>query len=99
MPELNVRYVGLIRRLVKASEETVSLPAGATLRDLLAVLAARHDLDLEESLIDGERLGPLVTVLVDGVNCVGQGELGASLDGLGQVEIVLMGPPAMGGSQ
>lgn len=97
MPDLHVHYIGLIQRTVGKRDERISLGEGARIEHLVQELVRRYGRDLEERLLDGDELGPLVTILVDGVNCAGQGGLQTKLDTQGQVEIVVLGPPPMGG--
>jgi hypothetical protein len=54
---------------------------------------------LENHLLENGDLAPLATVLVNGLNALSQGGLQAKLsDGSeSHVEIVVLGPPLMGG--
>jgi molybdopterin converting factor small subunit len=97
--ELHVTFAGLVRRVVGSSEVRVTLPPGATLGDLLKELSARFGPEFEDYvLVDGE-IAPHAVVLVDGQYAREVGGIDAPLDGgdPGQVEIVLLGPPLMGG--
>ena len=78
-------------------EERVSVPDGSSVGDLVRELVAHYGPELEQRLMRGDELGPLATILVDGVNCAGQGGLDTRLSGQNVVEIVVMGPPTMGG--
>jgi molybdopterin converting factor small subunit len=99
MDELKVRvlYFGLIRGPAATGEETLSLPAGATVRQLIAALCARHGEGFRESLFweDGEPL-PFVTVLLDGRDIFHLSGLDTPLPASTDAQIVLM-PAAMGG--
>ncbi len=97
--EVRVTFVGLVQRLVGRREEKVSLPQEATLADLLQALVGRHGRELEQALLEEGELAAHVTVLINGYNALTQGGLMARLsDGpQNHVEIVLLGPPLMGG--
>ena len=91
-------YVGLIQRAAGCREEAVAVPAGCTLGDLLERLVMRHGGELAERLLPNGEPPPHATILVNGRNAEGLGGLAASLEtDATQVEIVLLGPPLMGG--
>ncbi len=92
-------FAGLIQRTVGTRETALTLPPGTTLAGLLQELAARYGPTLEEQLVYRGELSPHAAVLIDGHNAQELGGLDAVLDqyGPGQVEIVLLGPPVMGG--
>ena len=97
--EVRVTFVGLIQRLVGHREEAVLLPQETTLAGLLHELAARYGRELEERLLENGDLAAHATVLINGHNAITQGGLAAKLTDGSQshVEIVLLGPPLMGG--
>lgn len=97
--EVRVTFVGLIQRLVGRREEAVLLPQETTLGGLLQKLVARYGHELEERLLDNGELAPQATVLINGRNALTQGGLEARLSDGSQshVEIVVLGPPLMGG--
>lgn len=102
--QVRVTFVGLVQRVVGRREVLLSLPASATLRDLLDELASRFGPELEERLLDQGVLAPQATVLIGGRNALRLGGLDAPLGpgrAVGEaptsVEIVLLGPPVMGG--
>lgn len=99
MVEVKVTFVGLIQRLVGRREEAILLPQGTNLAGLLQELAARYGHELEERLLENEELAPHATVLINGRNALTQGGLAARLGDGSQthVEIVVLGPPLMGG--
>ena len=99
MVEVKVTFVGLIQRLVGRREEAVLLPQETTLAGLLHELAARYGRELEERLLENGDLAAHATVLINGHNAITQGGLAAKLTDGSQshVEIVLLGPPLMGG--
>lgn len=99
MVEVKVTFVGLIQRLVGRREEAVLLPQETTLGGLLEDLAARYGQELEERLLENGELAAHATVLINGYNALTRGGLAAKLsDGSeSHVEIVVLGPPLMGG--
>ncbi|MFQ5850620.1 MAG: MoaD/ThiS family protein [Candidatus Binatia bacterium] len=99
MVKVRVTFVGLIQRLIGSSEEVVTLPRETTLGTLLQELITRFGPELEKRLLENGDLASSVIVLVNGRNALGQGGLRAKLsDGFqSQVEIVVLGPPLMGG--
>ncbi|MFQ5682364.1 MAG: MoaD/ThiS family protein [Candidatus Binatia bacterium] len=99
MVEVTVTFVGLIKRLVGTGEEVVSLSPKATLGKLLEVLVARFGRGLEEHLLEDGDLAAHATVLINGRNALSQGGLRAELnsDPHSRLEIVVLGPPLMGG--
>ncbi len=99
MVEVKINFVGVLQRIVGRREEVVSVPENTTLGDLLRELIARHGRELEEHLLENGNLAALATVLINGRNALSQGGLQAKLtDGSeSHVEIVVLGPPLMGG--
>lgn len=64
-----VHYFGLIRNLARVAEEAVSLPEGATVRQLFDILAGKHGEAFRDALFTAE--GTLLAnaiVLLDGRN-------------------------------
>jgi molybdopterin converting factor small subunit len=99
MVEVKVTFVGVLQRIVGCREETISMPEETRLDGLLRELISRHGRELEEHLLENGDLAGLATVLVNGRNALSQGGLQAKLsDGSeSHVEIVVLGPPLMGG--
>ena len=99
MVEVRVTFVGLIQRLVGRREEAVLLAQESTLGGLLKELVARYGRQLEERLLENGDLAAHVTVLINGHNVLTRGGLTAKLSDGSQshVEIVVLGPPLMGG--
>ena len=99
MVEVKITFVGLIQRLVGRREEAVLVPEETTLGGLIEKLVARYGQELEERLLENGDLAAHAAVLINGRNAMTQGGLQAKLsDGLeSQVEIVVLGPPLMGG--
>jgi hypothetical protein len=94
-----VIFGGLVRRAAGTSEMLLTLPPEATLGTLLRELSARLGPEFEASLLVNGELAPHTVVMIDGRYARELGGLDAGLarEGPGQVEIVLLGPPLMGG--
>ena len=99
MVEVKITFVGLLQRIVGCCEEAVLVPEETTLGGLLRELVARHGGELEEHLLENGELAALASVLVNGRNALTQGGLQAKLSegSESHVEIVVLGPPLMGG--
>ena len=99
MVEVKIIFVGLIQRLVGRREEAVLVSEETTLGGLIEKLVARYGHELEEHLLENGELAAHASVLINGRNAMTQGGLQAKLsDGSqSQVEIVVLGPPLMGG--
>ena len=99
MIEVKITFVGLIQRLVGRREEAVVVPEETTLGGLIEKLVARYGQELGERLLENGELAAHASVLINGRNAMTEGGLQAKLsDGSqSQVEIVVLGPPLMGG--
>lgn len=99
MVEVKITFVGLIQRLVGRREEVVLVPEETTLGGLIEKLVARYGQELGERLLENGDIAAHAAVLINGRNAMTQGGLLAKLsDGSqSQVEIVVLGPPLMGG--
>ena len=99
MVEVKITFVGLIQRLVGRREEAVLVPEETTLGGLIEKLVARYGQELGERLLENGDLATHAAVLINGRNAMTQGGIQAKLsDGSeSQVEIVVLGPPLMGG--
>jgi hypothetical protein len=77
----------------------LTLPPGATLGSLLQELSSRYGPEFDEKMFLDGALAPHAVVLVNGHYARGPGDSGDVLDheGGAEVEIVLLGPPLMGG--
>lgn len=97
--EVKITFVGLIQRLVGRREEAVVVPEETTLGGLIEKLVARYGQELGERLLENGELAAHASVLINGRNAMTEGGLQAKLsDGSqSQVEIVVLGPPLMGG--
>lgn len=99
MVEVKITFVGLIQRLAGRREEAILVPEETTLGGLIEKLVARYGQELGERLLENGDLAAHAAVLINGHNAMTQGGLQAKLtDGSeSQVEIVVLGPPLMGG--
>ena len=75
------------------------VPEETTLGGLIEKLVARYGQELGERLLETGDLAAHATVLINGRNAMTQGGLQAKLNNgsQSQVEIVVLGPPLMGG--
>lgn len=96
MPQVKVSYYGHLRSIVGATEESLEMPAGTTLRGLLNALASRHGPRLTSSLCntDGSLVVGDVAIAVDGVAV---DSVDSELTGAKGVEIALI-PSIAGGA-
>ncbi len=67
--KVRVLYFGLVRNVVKEAEETIDLPAGSKVRDLLKILCEKHGEALRDALFTVEgTLTANTMLLLDGTN-------------------------------
>lgn len=93
-----VVYIGLIRSITGVSQEEVTLSNGASLRQLLDILANRHGDNLRSSLLTQEgKLRQLARINIDGKSCTALGGLEAKLEAEQEVSILLAVDPMQGG--
>jgi len=97
--QCKVVFAGLIKRVVGTSEMTLTLPPDATLGDLLTELSGRFGSEFEEKILMNGDLANHAIVMIDGEYARDLGGMSARLDrhSPAQVEIVLLGPPLLGG--
>ena len=66
---VRVLYFGLVRNVVKEAEEDISLPAGATVKELVEILCQKHGEALRDALFTVEgTLTANTILLLDGTN-------------------------------
>jgi len=95
---IRVLYFGLVRNVVKDSEETVSVPAGATVRELIEILCRSHGEALRDALFTAENtLGSSVMVLLDGTNILSREGLDTRIEGEQSVHVLLTTTALAGG--
>ena len=99
MGQCKVIFAGLIKRVAGTSEMTVTLPPDATLGDLLKDLSSRFGSEFEDKILMNGDLANHAVVMIDGEYAREVGGMNARLDrqSPAQVEIVLLGPPLLGG--
>lgn len=95
---IKVLYFGSIKDVVDVPEETVDLPAGATVRDLISALTQRHGRAFQEALfLSGDRLLPNATILLDGSNILHREAMDTRIEQDGSTHILLMTTAVGGG--
>jgi molybdopterin converting factor small subunit len=94
-----VIFAGLVRRVVGTSEIRLALPSGSTLGDLLRELSARLGPEFEDYVLADGDVAPHALIMIDGRYARELGGIHAPLGDRedSEVEIVLLGPPLMGG--
>lgn len=94
---INVVYFGLVRSAVPNSEETISVPSGSTVRDVLELLCQHHGERLRDALFTAEgTLGSSAMLLLDGTNVLYRQGLDTPI-GSQQAMHVLLTTTAMAG--
>ncbi|MFQ5682532.1 MAG: MoaD/ThiS family protein [Candidatus Binatia bacterium] len=95
---IQVLYFGLVRNIVNDAEETVTLPAGATVRDLLDSLCKKHGEALRDVLFTVE--GTLIAnaiILLDGTNIFYTNGLDTEIDSQQSLHVLLTTTAMAGG--
>jgi molybdopterin converting factor small subunit len=87
---IEVVYFGLIRNVVPAPEEKVTVAEGATVRDLFHLLCERHGERFRDALFTVEEtLLPNAIVLLDGSNIFSENGLETKIDDKRSTHILL----------
>lgn len=95
---IEVLYFGLVRNVVKKSEETVTVPVGATVRELIEILCQTHGEALRDALFTAEStLGSSVMVLLDGTNVLSRQGLETRIEGEQSLHVLLTTTAMAGG--
>jgi molybdopterin converting factor small subunit len=95
---IQVLYFGLVRNVVKEGEETVMLPPGATVRDLVDILCNKHGDPLRDALFTVE--GTLIAnaiLLLDGDNILHANGLDTEIDSQRSLHVLLTTTAMSGG--
>jgi hypothetical protein len=95
---IQVSYAGLLRHVVPVADETIDVPHGSNVRDLLLAIAARHGNDVREMLFVGaDQLVPNAIVLLDGTDVTHLEGLNTPLSAGGITQVLVMNPATGGG--
>ncbi|HXG51103.1 MAG TPA: MoaD/ThiS family protein [candidate division Zixibacteria bacterium] len=95
---VKVVYFGLVRNAVKKAEETVELPAGSTVRDLVDVLCGRHGAALRDAILTADGTpGSSVMLLLDGTNILRRSGLDTAIVDDGSLHVLLTTTAMSGG--
>ena len=95
---IQVLYFGLVRNVVKEGEDTVTVPAGATVRELLDILCQKHGDPLRNALFTVE--GTLIAnalILLDGSNILYTNGLDTEIDSQQSLHVLLTTTAMAGG--
>lgn len=96
--KVTVTYVGLIRSLAKVGEEKVHVPAGASVRDLLHLLAETRGEELRDALFESQEQCSRYLRVLSGSTDIGELEgVDTLLDDVREVTLVLIIPQFAGG--
>ncbi len=95
---IQVSYAGLIRHVVPVADETVHVPRGSNVRDLLLAIVARHGNPVREMLFVGaDQLVPNAIVLLDGTDVTHLQGLDTPLPAGGVTQVLVLNPATGGG--
>ncbi len=95
---MNVTYIGLVRHAAGVGEEGVELPTGATVRDLLHLLADKHGAELRDALFeDHGQVCRFLRVLAGNTDIDEMNGFHTLLDGVKDVALVIVIPQFAGG--
>lgn len=94
---IKIFYFGLVRNVVKVSEEIVTLAEGSTVRELAELLCQKHGAALRDALFTADgTLGSSVMLVLDGINVLRCDGLATAITG-GESLHVLLTTTAMAG--
>ena len=97
--QIQVLYYGLMKRTAGCAGETIELPGGGVLTDLVKALVSRHGPSMENLLLTGDgELRAEAAVLVNGRNAVTLQGLATPLQEEDEAAIVLLAPALTGGA-
>lgn len=96
---IQVLYYGLLKRMAGCGGETIELPEGSVLADLVKALVSRHGPPMEKLLLTGGgELRAEAAVLVNGRNAVLKQGLATPLQEEDKAVIVALAPALAGGA-
>jgi molybdopterin converting factor small subunit len=95
---IQVVYFGLVRNVVKQGEETVSLPVGSTVRELVEMLCQKHGAALRDAIFTADgTLGSSVMLVLDGTNVLNRQGLDTTISGEQSMHVLLTTTAMAGG--
>jgi molybdopterin converting factor small subunit len=95
---IQVIYFGLVRNVVKQGEETVSLPIGSTVRELVEMLCQKHGAALRDAIFTADgTLGSSVMLVLDGTNVLSRQGLDTTISGEREMHMLLTTTAMAGG--
>jgi len=96
---IQVQYYGLLKRTAGCAGETIELPEGSVLADLVNALVSRHGPPMEKLLLTDEgQLRAEAAVFVNGRNALTLGGLATPVQQEGKAVIVVLAPALAGGA-
>jgi molybdopterin converting factor small subunit len=96
---VQVLYYGWLKRAAGCAGETIELPEGSVLTDLVKALVSRHGPPMEKLLLtDGGELRAEAAVLVNGRNAVLLQGLATPVQQEDKTVIVVLAPALAGGA-
>ena len=95
---IDVVYFGLVRNVVKVSEETVTLAEGSTVRELVEILCQKHGAALRDAIFTADgTLGSSVMLVLDGTNVLHRDGLETTIGGERAMHVLLTTTAMAGG--
>jgi molybdopterin converting factor small subunit len=95
---VQIQYFGLIRDVVPVSEQSVTLPVGATVRDVLSILSQQYGPRFLDALFAGnEQLLPNSVIALNTSNILHKQGMDTPIAACSSLRILLMPAVAGGG--
>ena len=95
---VQVQYFGLIREIVPVSEQSVTLPTAATVRDLLSMLFEQYGPRFRDALLAGnDQLLPNAVIALNASNILHKQGMDTPIPARCSLRILLMPAVAGGG--
>jgi len=96
MVKVRVRYFTTLRELAEASKERIALKDGATLADLIEIIASKYGEEARNYLYKKGRIDPSIYILINGENSYTLSGLRTKLK---EGDIIAIIPPIGGGGK